>query len=203
MDNRQRVQPIIHRITNQPYTKINPLTVMESQNLQFEQLAATHANDLFSILTTPTVLSFIDPTGEQPTLEEFKADYAARMHGPVVSTNPQERWFNAAIRLKDAPCPLIGRLEATGYGEYGELAYLLGEAWWGKGLAFESMLWWHEYLAAAVPETTWWATVDPENQRSIRLLKRLGYKEVAAIDRPKLYSYDPGDYCFVQSIQRN
>jgi hypothetical protein len=83
-------------------------------------------------VNTPTVLSFIDPTGEQPTLEEFKADCATRMHGPAVSINPQERWFNVAIRLKATPCPLIGRLEATGYGEYGELAYLLGEAWWGR-----------------------------------------------------------------------
>jgi RimJ/RimL family protein N-acetyltransferase len=78
---------------------------------------------------------------------------------------------------------------------------LLGKDWWGKSLAFEAMLWWHDYLAAAVPETRWWATVHPENQRSIRLLKRLGYEEVAAIDSPKLYCYDPGDYCFVRSAQ--
>lgn len=172
---------------------------MQSQNLYFELLTAAHADDLFPILTTPSILSFIDPTGDPPTIEELRADYIACMSGPTIFTTPDERWFNMAIRLKDYPFPVIGRLEATRYGEWGELAYLLGEAWWGKGLAFEAMLWWHDYLAAAVPGTTWWATVHPSNQRSIRLLKRLGYKEVDAIDSPKLYSYDPGDYCFVQS----
>jgi hypothetical protein len=44
---------------------------------------------------------------------------------------------------------VIGRLEATSYGDWGEIAYLLGEAWWGKGLAFEVMGWWHDYLTAA------------------------------------------------------
>jgi RimJ/RimL family protein N-acetyltransferase len=177
------------------------MTSMQSQNLHFELLTAAHADDLFPILITPSILSFIDPTGDPPTINELRTDYTTRMNGPVVSTNPHEQWFNMAIRLKDSPYPVIGRLEATGYGEWGELAYLLGEAWWGKGLAFEAMLWWHDYLAAAVPETIWWATVHPSNQRSIRLLKRLGYEQVAAIDSPKLYSYDPGDYCFVRSAQ--
>jgi RimJ/RimL family protein N-acetyltransferase len=175
------------------------MTSMQSQNLHFELLTAAHADDLFPILTTPSILSFIDPTGDPLTIEELREDYTTRMNGPIISTNSNERWFNMAIRLKDSPFSVIGRLEATGYGEWGELAYLLGEDWWGKSLAFEAMLWWHNYLAAAVPETIWWATVHPENQRSIRLLKRLGYEEVATIDSPKLYSYDPGDYCFVRS----
>ncbi|WP_422110753.1 GNAT family N-acetyltransferase [Candidatus Synechococcus calcipolaris] len=90
--------------------------------------------------------------------------------------------------------------EATGHGAWGEVAYLLGEAWWGKGLAFEAMSWWHDYLATVTPRTEWWATVHPMNQRSIRLLKRLGYREVAPNQCPKLYSYDLGDCCFVKSL---
>ncbi len=172
---------------------------MQSKNLYFEPLTATHADDLFSILTAPSVLAFIDPTGKPPTLEKLREEYAARASGPVNSTTPAERWFNMAIRLKAPSSPVIGRLEATGYGEWGEVAYLIGEAWWGKGLAFEAMLWWHAYLAAAVPGTQWWATVHPANQRSIRLLTRLGYEEVDSIKRPKLYSYDSGDCCFVRS----
>ncbi len=123
---------------------------MQSKNLHFEPLTAAHADDLFSILTTPSVLAFIDPTGNPPTIEELRAAYSARASEPVVLTTPTERRFNMAIRLKAPPSPAIGRLEATGYSDWGEVAYLFGEAWWGKGLAFESMLWWHDYLAAVV-----------------------------------------------------
>ena len=110
-----------------------------------------------------------------------------------------EQWFNVAVRLRTPLAPAIGRLEATGYGEWGEVAYLFGEAWWGKGLAFEAMLWWHDYLAAAVPQTLWWAAVHPANDRSSRLLARLGYEEVEFSQAPNLRSYDAGDRCFVRS----
>ncbi|NJL86818.1 MAG: GNAT family N-acetyltransferase, partial [Leptolyngbyaceae cyanobacterium SM1_1_3] len=109
------------------------------------------------------------------------------------------KWFNMAIRLKAPSSKVIGRLEATSYGQWGEVAYLLGQAWWGKGLAFEAMHWWHDYLAAAMPGVQWWATVHPDNQRSLRLLTRLRYKEVNSSQRPRLQSYDLGDRCFVLS----
>jgi RimJ/RimL family protein N-acetyltransferase len=174
------------------------MTLMQSQNLYFEPLTINHADALFSILTTPSVLAFIE-AGQPPTIEEFRLEYFTRASGPTDSTMPTERWFNMAIRSKATPAPLIGRLEATGYGKWGEVAFLLGEAWWGKGLAFEAMLWWHDYLAEIVPATEWWATVHPSNQRSIRLLMRLGYKQVDAHQRPQLQSYDVGDLCFVRS----
>ena len=174
------------------------MILMLSKNLHFEPLTAAHADNLFAILTTPSVLAFIDPTGSRPTLEELRAEYTARARGPIEPI-PTEKWFNMAIRLKAPSSEVIGRLEATSYGEWGEVAYLLGEAWWGRGLAFEAMRWWHDYLAAVVPGGQWWATVHPDNQRSIRLLTRLGYKEVDSSDRPKLQSYDLGDRCFVLS----
>ena len=170
---------------------------MQSKNLHFELLTAAHANNLYAILTTPSVLTFIDPN--PPTLEELRAEYAIRAKGPANSIATAEQWFNVAIYLKDGNYA-IGRLEATSYGGWGELAYLLGEVWWGKGLAFEAMQWWHEYLEMAVPKTEWWATVHPDNRRSIRLLARLGYEEVLG-RRPQLQSYDSGDRCFVRSVR--
>jgi RimJ/RimL family protein N-acetyltransferase len=174
------------------------MILMQSKNLNFELLTAAHADDLFPILTTPSVLAFIDPTGTPPTIEELRAEYASREHGPADSMISTEQWFNMVIRLKDPISRAIGRIEATKYGKWGEIAYLLGEDWWGKGLAFEAMLWWHDYLAATVPKTDWWATVHPANQKSIRLLIRLGYKEVDSDNRPQLNSYDSGDRCFVR-----
>ena len=174
---------------------------MQSKNLQFEPLTASHADDLLPILTTPAILAFIDPIGKPPTLEELRAEYAARASGPVNLMTPTEKWFNMAICLNADSSTAIGRLEATSYGEWGEVACLLGEASWGKGLASEAMRWWHDYLAAVMPGVQWWATVHLANQRSIRLLTRLGYEEVDSNRRPKLQSYDSGDLCFVFSNQ--
>ena len=170
---------------------------MQSQNLYFEQLTAAHADNLFTILSTPSVLAFIDP--EPPTLEELRSEYAIRAKGPVNPIAPTEQWFNIVIFLKDSNSTAIGRLEATSYDGWGEVAYLLGKAWWGKGLAFEAMGWWHKYLDLAVPGTEWWATVHPKNQRSIKLLARLSYEEVLS-KQQKLQSYDLGDRCFVRSV---
>jgi RimJ/RimL family protein N-acetyltransferase len=178
------------------------MTLMQSKTLYFEPLIAAHADELFPILTTSSVLAFIDPSGKPPTLEELRTEYAARAIGPVIPATPAEQWFDMAIRLNAPHRSIIGRLEATSYGNWGELAYLLGEAWWGKGLAFEAMLWWMAYLGVAVPETVWWATVHPENERSISLLNRLGFEEMDSTQRPKLYSYDLGDRCFVRSTHK-
>jgi RimJ/RimL family protein N-acetyltransferase len=173
------------------------MTSMQSKNLHFEPLTAAHADDLFPILATPSVLAFINPTGKPPILEEFRAEYAVRASGSVKLITPAETWFNMAIHLKADSSKAIGRLEATRYGEWGEVAYLLSEAWWGKGLAFEAICWWHDYLEAVVPRIQWWATVHPANQRSIRFLTRLRYKEVDWSGQPQLQSYDSGDRCFV------
>ncbi|MGF1518173.1 MAG: GNAT family N-acetyltransferase [Nodosilinea sp.] len=173
---------------------------MQSQHLSFEPLTAAHAEELWAILATPAVLAWIDPQGNLPTLADLRAEYASRANGPVAPAMAKERWFNVAIRSKISSFSAIGRLEATAYDGWGEVAFLLGEAWWGKGLAFEAMLWWQDYLATAAPGTQWWATVHPMNQRSIRLLERLGYKLADSGDHPQLQSYEPGDYCFVQLV---
>ncbi len=165
---------------------------MQSQTLTFEPLTAAQAEELYPVLTTPAVLAWIEPPGYQPTLEEFRADYALRARGFLPGA-PTASWFNVVIRLKEPPAPAIGRLEAACWGEWGEVAYLFGEAWWGRGLAFEAMSWWQEYLAVAAPGTEWWAAVHPENSRSLRLLARLGWEEQPRSQAPNLGSYDPGD----------
>jgi hypothetical protein len=47
---------------------------MQSKNLRFEPLTDTHADELFSILTTASVLAFIDPDGNPPTIEELRTE---------------------------------------------------------------------------------------------------------------------------------
>lgn len=172
------------------------MTLIASRHLQFEQLNADHADELYAVLTTPSVLAFIDPDGSRQTLEELKTEYAVRARGPLNPVFPDERWFNVAIRLSSSTSEAVGRLEATSYGTWGEVAFLLGKPWWGKGLASEALCWWHDYLADVVPGVQWWATVHPNNHRSIKLLTRFGYERVDSSKRPELQSFDEGDLCF-------
>jgi RimJ/RimL family protein N-acetyltransferase len=171
---------------------------MQSERLIYEPLRAAHAHLLADILTSRAVLAHIDPLGIPPSVDELASEYEARSLGPPAS-HPAERWFNFAIRLPVEPYQAIGRLEATTYGNWGEVAYLLGEPWWGKGFGLEAMQWWHEYLEVHSAKTTWWAAVYPENARSIQLLSRLGYIEVNPESAPNLGSYVEGDRCFCRS----
>jgi RimJ/RimL family protein N-acetyltransferase len=171
---------------------------MQSNRLIYEPLSAAHAYLLADILTSQAVLAYIDPIGIPLSVDELASEYEARALGPPVA-HPSDSWFNFAIRLRIEPYQAIGRLEATTYGNWGEVAYLLGEPWWGQGLGLEAMQWWHGYLKVHSGVTTWWAAVHPENARSIRLLLRLGYIEVDPKLAPSLGSYDEGDRCFCRS----
>jgi hypothetical protein len=105
-----------------------------------------------------------------------------------------ERWWNFAVRLR-ADHLVIGRLEATTYGDWGEIAYVFGPRWWGQGLATEAGAWLVRHLADHGAAELW-AAVHPDNTASQRLLARLGFHG-AAPARP-LASFDPGDRAFVR-----
>jgi RimJ/RimL family protein N-acetyltransferase len=105
---------------------------------------------------------------------------------------PGERWYNfALLRVDDGT--VIGRLEATSYGAWAEIAYLLGPAAQGRGYAREGVRWLLDHLRGD-GVTEFWAAVHPANARSIALLVALGFRRCEP-ERP-LGSYDPGDVVF-------
>jgi RimJ/RimL family protein N-acetyltransferase len=118
--------------------------------------------------------------------------------------NIDERWWNFAVLLR-ADRTIIGRLEATTYGDWGEIAYVFGPRWWGQGLASEATRWLIRHLALhGVAEL--WAAVHPANEPSKRLLTRIGFTAAGEPTRP-VASFDPGDVAFVwragdQSVSR-
>jgi ribosomal-protein-alanine N-acetyltransferase len=66
-----------------------------------------------------------------------------------------------------------------------ELGYIMDREYWGKGYAFEALdavlrhVW---ALEDTAPEAVV-ADVDPENEASLRLLRKLGFKEVGSAKR--------------------
>jgi RimJ/RimL family protein N-acetyltransferase len=166
--------------------------VFATPRLVIEPLSAVHAEGLHAALAHPDVERFLHGPS-LTTLDEMRARIAHLLAGPP-SGLAGERWWNFAVRL-GAEHTVIGQLEATTYGDWGEIAYVFGPRWWGQGLASEATAWLVRHLAdLGAPEL--WAAVHPANAASQRLLSRLGFHRVP-IARP-LGSFDPGDDAFVR-----
>jgi RimJ/RimL family protein N-acetyltransferase len=170
-----------------------PDAAFATARLVLEPLADSHAAGLHAALDDPAVSRFLLHP-EVTTLEALRARIAELVAGPP-SSRPGERWWNFAVMM-GAERTIIGRVEATTYGDWGEIAYVFGPRWWGHGLATEATRWLIDHLGAqGVVEL--WAAVHPANEPSRRLCARLGFLPVDQPARP-IASFDPGDSVFVR-----
>jgi len=163
--------------------------VFTTSRLAIEPLGLAHAGALHAALDHPDVHRFL------PAPDVTSVDALRERIARLAATPPPagERWWNFAVRQHDDGA-VIGRLEATTYGAWGEIAYVFGPRWWGRGLATEATAWLVGHLADHGCAELW-AAVHPANAASQRLLLRLGF---TAADRPgrPLGSFDPGDAVF-------
>ena len=166
--------------------------LFQTTRLSYAPLAAEDAAVLFPLLADPAVYRYID-AHPPASIGELAARFDRVRAGPP-SDRTGESWWNYTVRLLESGLA-VGRLEATIVGDRAEVAYLFGQMYWGKGYATEALTWLHRQLRQCAAVNTFWATVRPENSRSIRLLHRTGYVEVN--QWPPLMSYDSGDkvYC--------
>ena len=167
------------------------------RRLSYEPLRADHAAELFGPLTDARVWRHIGPP-DSTRVDELAAEFARRAAGPGPDAGT-ERWVNYAVRLIDGYA-YCGRLEATVHGTWAEIAYLFGPAFWGRGFASEAVSWLREDLRKCFGVTELWAAVRPDNERSLRLLRRLGFVERTPTDgaaaERALRSADAGDLLF-------
>lgn len=158
-----------------------------TDRLVIEPLDHPHAAGLVAALDDDRVAILLG--GPDVTTEEAMHERIARLHeGPPAAR--AERWWNFAVVLAEPPQPVIGRLEATTYGDWGEVAYVFGPRWWGHGYATEGLRWLVGHLASA-GITDLWAAVTPVNVASRGVLERAGF--TPAEPRAGMNSYDPGD----------
>ncbi len=156
--------------------------------LSFESLRPEHAEGLFAALDDPRVGRYIEGP-DVTTLTELRARIDRLLAG---SGDEAETWLNWVVRLEGT---VIGRLEATLHDGVAEVGYVFGPRWWGRGYGSEAVAWLlSELRQRSVPEA--WASVDPENEASIRLLRRVGFEETTP-GEVVLHSYVPGDRVFV------
>jgi RimJ/RimL family protein N-acetyltransferase len=161
-----------------------------TDRLRIEPLSAEHAPGLHAALDDPRVGEHIG--GPDVTTVEALVERIARLRAGPPPGRGDERWMNYAVLLRH-DATVIGRLEATAHDTWAEIAYVFGPSWWGAGLATEAVTSFVEHLGPI----ELWATVDPANERSQRLLERVGFTRVDEW-RADLASYDPGDLVFVR-----
>jgi RimJ/RimL family protein N-acetyltransferase len=165
----------------------------DSSRLLFEPLRRDHATGLFEPLRDPRVWEHI---GETPltTVAALAARFDRVASGPPPDRF-NENWLNYAVRLKEDGT-LIGWLQATILEPRAEVSYLFGPEHWGHGYATEAMSAFQDNLRQNLHVGELWAATAPQNTRSIRLLRRLGYIELCD-SWPTFLSYEDGDLVFV------
>lgn len=158
-------------------------------HLELEPLDLCHAPQLLEALSNEQVGKFIGGP-DVSNLAELELRIQHLRKGPTEDSG--QFWFNYAVLLDSA---VIGRVEATAHDGIVEIAYLLNPSLWGQGLgtaATELLL--NELRIRG--EHDFWATVDPENIASVKVLEHLGFTEIDPKLAPAVQSFEEGDRVF-------
>lgn len=151
------------------------MTVIESATLRLEPLAAAHAAEMFGPMSAAAIYDYI-PESPPASVASLQQRYLHLERGH--SANGRERWLNWVVRLNSGQC--AGYVQATVHpGATADFAFVFAPEYWGRGVAFEACGVALPRLAGEFGVRAAYATVDPRNSRSARLLERLGFDEVA------------------------
>lgn len=144
--------------------------VLRSARLALEPQCATHAEEMFAVLSDPAIYEHENaPPASVDWLRERYRKLETRR-----SPDGSEAWLNWVIRLPSNE--LIGYVQATVYPSgLAFIAYELASRWWGRGLASEAVRMMQAALVAEHGVQHFQAVLKKGNQRSMRLLQRLGF----------------------------
>jgi ribosomal-protein-alanine N-acetyltransferase len=149
--------------------------------LRLEPVRSTHAAEMFVLLRDSRIYEHLDR--EPPaTLLELEDRY--RRYETGFSPDGRERWLNWII-FPHAGTACAGFMQASVLTDgTGDLGYILGPAFWGRGLAFDAASAVISVLQSEYGVHSLYATADRRNTRTIRLLERLGFQCIDRADYP-------------------
>lgn len=146
------------------------MRTVETAALRLEPQLAAHADEMFVVLGDPAIYEYEgDPPQSLEGLRERFTELESRR-----SPNGREEWLNWVVRLPTSR--LVGYVQATVYPSgRAAIAYELGSAHWGRGLARQAVEAMIGELAEQHGVHSVSAVLKRENLRSLRLLQRLGF----------------------------
>jgi RimJ/RimL family protein N-acetyltransferase len=145
--------------------------------LALEPQVAAHAAEMFPVLQDPRIYEY---ENEPPQSEDWLRDRFAKLETRR-SGDGSEHWLNWVVRLASGEA--IGYVQATvEAGGRSFVAYVLASRWWGQGLAIEAVRAMMDELRNAYGARHFVAVFKRRNERSRRLLERLGFEPAALPD---------------------
>jgi RimJ/RimL family protein N-acetyltransferase len=151
------------------------MRTIETAALRLEPQVAAHALEMFPVLCDPAIYEY---ENEPPASLEWLRKRYEHLESRQ-SADGTQQWLNWVIRLPGSE--LIGYVQATLQGGgRAAIAYELASAYWGRGLAraaVEAMI---GELGSRYGVRELSAVLKRDNQRSRRLLERLGFAPAAA-----------------------
>lgn len=139
--------------------------------MTLEPRTMAHAEELFPVLSEEMLYEFLDE--EPPTSVEALRQKLARSESRK-SPDGSEHWLNWVVRndLRQ----VVGYVQATVF-PHGDtnVAYFIGSAHWGRGLAYRAVDEMLRILAVEFGVNAFLIRTERANGRSIRLAERLGF----------------------------
>ncbi|MFI6872479.1 GNAT family N-acetyltransferase [Streptomyces sp. NPDC050400] len=156
---------------------------IRTERLTLLPLEVAHADEMAAVLADPALYVFTG--GEPPTPAALRVRYARQVAGPP---DPGTDWLNWVVRVAtagdagDARGPLAGYVQATvTAGRSAEVAWVVGVAWQGRGIAREAALGMARWLAGhGTRELT--AHIHPDHHASAAVARALGLTPAGAPD---------------------
>ena len=160
------------------------MQTIQAAALVLEPQVVTHAEEMWIVLSDPAIYEF--ENGPPASLDWLRARYA-RLEARL-SPDGQQQWLNWVIRLPTSE--LIGYVQATIYPDRRVfVAYELSSAYWGRGLATQSVTAMMAHLTEYDQINDYFAILKRDNVRSYRLLERLGFV-LASVDQRSEYGLE-------------
>jgi [ribosomal protein S5]-alanine N-acetyltransferase len=145
---------------------------LRTARLLLEPQTAVHAEEMFAVLSDPAI--YAHENAPPPSLQWLRERYQ-RLESRC-SPDGREQWLNWVVR--NAGGKAIGYVQATVHPHpqgHARVAYEFASAHWGQGLASEAVQAMLGELQASYGVNRLTAVLKRSNQRSMRLLLRLGF----------------------------
>jgi [ribosomal protein S5]-alanine N-acetyltransferase len=171
------------------------MQTLHTPRLLLEPLVAAHADALYPVLCDPRQLEYLDQ-GAPASLDALRERY--RRLESRRSADGLEHWLNWAIVMREGDANAIGFVQATvQQNRRAWVAYEVAPARWGQGIATEATRAMVDHLIAHYAVAQCMATVDQRNERSWRLLERLGFARADAVQAAAM-AVQAGDWLYLR-----
>jgi RimJ/RimL family protein N-acetyltransferase len=151
--------------------------------ITLEPRRAGHADELFTLLSDPALYTWLDQAAPD-SVAQLRAQFARSEGGR--SPDGREQWLNWVVRAANGQA--LGMVQATVAQDLDtNIAYTVGRAFWGQGVARAAVTQMLDRVTADWPTACFVVRAERDNLRSVRLAQRLGFEPASA---PRLQRYE-------------